>query len=685
MRTLLAALLLLSTSIDAQTIPVSDRRTGVAGQWSFNPVAATDGSSFIVGWEERAAIAISRLEGSSLIRTAAIPTAIAALRDIVPTSEGFVVVYTNDGKAMAAFVDKKGSAVGTPLEVMSGYGAVAASNGNRVVIVNEFGDGAILSSKGSIIKTGLHVSAAERYEVRGWAAAASRDRFLFAESTTSNDIRTMIINLDGEVQSSSVLATQEMFVGSLSAASDGDQFVVAWVATDALRTASIGGAAVTLKMLNGWGAIDLTWDGAAYAGALSQDAGIERFTISRDLGSVQRSPVAGAPATTPNKASIAAIGDRSIVTWNAFSACSGGRVSDPSYGLLEISIDDAAAKAGSFGVADEIQPVVAGGTGAPLVLWTDVRDRGRLRGALIEPSSPRIAAIPEEPYMNAAAASDGSGYVIAYVTADCEAQLAIAAVDRRGDLVHREVVGNALTYLPGIFPVQEFAPAIAWNGSEYLVAWPVIGGIAGVRVSSGGVVLDRTPAMLVVTAEPGALTARIAWSGNRWLVLWWRSHLPFIPFYPGPPTVNVISIRSVDRNLQPLTGDAIVSPQGWSPAIATNGSEVLLAWRDFNFLHTALLDARGSVIGTADVRRAIPYAPLVTAAALDGRFYVLDADRVMALESGSLKLIAQLPASGVLAADNGRLVVAWAEDAGDGARRIFSMFVGVGSRRRAVR
>jgi hypothetical protein len=683
MRTLLAVLLLLSTSIDAQTIPVSDRLTGVAGHASLNPVVATNGSSFIIGWEESRVIVIGRLEGATVVRTAAIPTAIAALRDIVPTNDGFAVVYTNDGKAMAAFVDKSGAAVGAPLEVMSGYGAVAASNGERIVIVNEFGDGVLLSSDGKVIRSGLHLSAADRYEVRSWAAAASRDRFVFAESTTSNDIRTTTIDADGNVQSSSVLAPHEFYASSLTAASDGARVVVAWSTVDALRIAAVGGEGpVTLKTLEGWGTADLAWDGSSYALALSGDSGAERFTIAQDLSSFTTSSIVNTQAATPLAAKIAAARNRSVVTWTGFPACS---QSGAGYGQLQVSIDGGAPQTASSGVADEVQPFVAGGTGAPLVVWSDVRDRSRLRGAVIESSSPRIAALPEEIFMNGAAASDGRGYVIAYIATDCEPMLTVAAVDRRGNLLHREVVGDALTYLPGIFPAQQFAPSIAWNGSEYLVAWPVIGGIAGVRVSAGGVVMDRTPAMLVATAESGALTARIAWSGNRWLVLWWRSYLPFIPFYPGPPTVNVISIRSVDRNLQPLTGDAIVSSQGWSPAIATNGSEVLLAWRDFNFLHTALLDASGSMIATADVRRAIPYAPLVTAAAVDGDFYVLDADRVMAFDRASLKLIAQLPASGVLTADAGRLIVAWPEDAGDGARRIFSVFLGVGSRRRAVR
>ncbi|HSP16637.1 MAG TPA: hypothetical protein VLV78_17965 [Thermoanaerobaculia bacterium] len=673
-----AAVCLLASSLAAQTIAISDTAAGAAGSFSANPFVASNGQTFVIAWQESSALVVGRADAAThTLQTQAIDAYIPFVRGVVPVSSGFLVFFTSNGGNVIR-LNARGEVEGAAHQVLERYSVSAASNGDRVLAVNEAGEGVILSAAGDVLVSGLRLSTAEPYTAQAWATAAARDRFLYAEWTSSSEVRVSIVATDGRIVSTSVFANEPISSG-LAAASDGEEFVVAWRTPDALRAASTAAGQVrTVVPVSVFGNLDVVWSGAEYVALVNETTTIRRVRFARDLGVTGDDVIVDEPRVNHGSQRLAIGGGQTLAAWHANATCADG------YGWTALSWNGAPPQIATIGTADNLDPIVAAGR-VPLILWRELRERGRRRGAMVD-GGPRAIVVQPDPAASQAVASDGSGFLAAYVSpaSDCTDQLTIEALDGVGNVIAHRVIGPSGGSTGGIYPSAQFTPAVAWNGSEYLVAWMAAGGssIAGIRVSATGTLLDDTPQTLTMTTEPGYLTPRLAWAANRWNLVWWRSFLPYIPWYPGPPTVNVISLRQLDRDLQPLGADVVVAPRGWSPAVASDGSNLFVAWRDAEGLHGGFPTADGMLNFPATLRDFRPYATSVTAAAAGGAFYVLDLDRLYVYDRASFTPLRFLPArvsTSAVVRDGGSLVIAWAAD-----RTIYSTSFVVSQPRRRI-
>lgn len=694
---LLAFPLVSSAGTEALTLalPVSDRSIGATGHWAREPVLAVNAGVFVAVRLDGSNIVVSRLEPSgAVVQTARLEWAGAlSLRSVVRAGDGFLVVVTvSDGHSEVLWMNDRGEFEGAPRQVLGGYLAVAASTGARVIVFNEYDEAVLLSASGQILRSDIRLPASDGSTRVAFSAAASRNRFVRVSATYDQVVATTV-GLDGAVLRTSVVSPDSNLWDGLRAASDGDELVVAWRTDAAIEMTSVDRPATRMTIpLPHWYGMDMAWNGSDYVLVVADaQTRVRRMHVDRDLTSVLTNEVlVDDDSWEHGETRLAVEGAQTLAIWSTMARCSGSS-SPADQGVPQIffSWTGRPPQRLTSGTADDIEPVVAAGAGPPLVLWNEMRDRARQRAALVEPV-PRLLPLPPEPMVNQAVATDGSGYLAATVAVgeDCALNLKVTAFDAAGSVLSRWTAGPAGD--SWVFPRSVFTPSVGWNGSEYLVAWAVGSTILGVRVSPAGVPIDLAPVTLVISPEPGTLTPRVVWGANGWVVVWLRSRMSSAPLGAWPPSVNVISFQTVDRDLLPQRS-ALIAQYGWSPAVATDGARVLIAWRDYGALHAATLEPDGTLKPAGEVPRRGEYAQSLSAAFAGRRFHVLDLNRLYAVGDGAMTLAAELPPEVVttnVAGDGTRLIIIWSAPDGDGTHRIHSSFFFVepeAIRRRSVR
>lgn len=111
-------------------------------------------------------------------------------------------------------------------------------------------------------------------------------------------------------------------------------------------------------------------------------------------------------------------------------------------------------------------------------------------------------------------------------------------------------------------------PAVAYNGTNYLVTFGRGGAIYGITVSTTGVVGSE---FLISPDSISNFSPRIATDGNNYLVVWQRYVTNDYDIYGA--------LVSPTNNVTPLTLFSAAGEQVY-PDIAYNGSNYLVAWRD---------------------------------------------------------------------------------------------------------
>ena len=167
-------------------------------------------------------------------------------------------------------------------------------------------------------------------------------------------------------------------------------------------------------------------------------------------------------------------------------------------------------------------------------------------------------------------------------------------------------------------------PAVCFDGEKYLVVWQdeFSQDICGTRVSTDGVVLDR-PALNLAPAPGNQFEPALAFNGTVYLLAW-RSDASFV--------YNIRGTR--------LSRDGVPLDSGWLdicsesgrqslPAVATDGSDFLVAWYDERpdsldepAIYGTRVTGQGEVLDPDGIRmgpcRVWPTAPKV---AFDGSDY----------------------------------------------------------------
>ena len=124
----------------------------------------------------------------------------------------------------------------------------------------------------------------------------------------------------------------------------------------------------------------------------------------------------------------------------------------------------------------------------------------------------------------------------------------------------------------------QLAPAVAWNGTNFLVVWTEDGGtrrsnIYGARVDASGTVLDPA-GIRISTAANDQTLPQVASDGTDFIVVWQDRR--------NSPNANVWGTRVSSVGAANTSGFPISSEDRdqAAPAVAWNGSSYLVVWED---------------------------------------------------------------------------------------------------------
>jgi hypothetical protein len=258
----------------------------------------------------------------------------------------------------------------------------------------------------------------------------------------------------------------------------------------------------------------------------------------------------------------------------------------------------------SNGANDPSSPKVSFDGTDFLVVWGDAS--GVIKGTRVSPSGTvlgpgGIAISPASRYgFQPAISFDGTNYLVVWTDDYYDP---VSEYDQ--DTVYGARVSPAGIVLdPSGIPLssgnfEATEPAIAFDGTNYLVAWSDGGAIYGTRVTEEGTVLDS--AIPIATASGTADSPALAFDGTNYLVVW--------EDFVGSPTGSDIYGARVnpDGTVLDPTGFAISSAANnqTSPTLAFDGTNYLVAWADSRMaannhdIYGARVSPTGSVLDLA--------------------------------------------------------------------------------------
>jgi hypothetical protein len=242
-----------------------------------------------------------------------------------------------------------------------------------------------------------------------------------------------------------------------------------------------------------------------------------------------------------------------------------------------------------------------------LVVWDDYRSatsigvfgaRVSRTGVLLDPTGIAIATGPGD-HAGPAVAFDGTNFLVAWTTyltpSQPETDIYSAQVDPAGTVGGASLISD----LPYVDAQFQMSPAIAFDGTNFLVVWQVRG-IAGFPPDVYGVRVNRSGSAIgspwrIGWGSGGLADAAVAFDGVNFLVVWTA----------GDATGGDIYGNRVTPAGMPLDGDRgrpIATGPGaqHDPAIAFDGTNHLVAWSDTRSgsedIYAARVDRAGAVL-----------------------------------------------------------------------------------------
>jgi hypothetical protein len=246
-------------------------------------------------------------------------------------------------------------------------------------------------------------------------------------------------------------------------------------------------------------------------------------------------------------------------------------------------------------------PVVAAGGGLYLAVWQEFSSGSppdlvgvRIRasdGAVLDDAPIHIAATQVD--LEPAVAFDGTHFLVVWQDTSSIPTIRGARVRASDGAV---LDASPPRYSPNTFQFPYQYPAVAFDGTNYLVVWfgyfehggTVVRGLQGIRVSpSDGLPID--PAPIVITTDSKAYYFKVASGGGYSLVTWTNG------------AVKGVRLNSAGQVLD-AAPQVLTDSTAQAVRVASSGSRFLLAWvDDSNALRATLVRAQdGARLGPPD-------------------------------------------------------------------------------------
>lgn len=565
-------------------------------------------------------------------------------------------VYGARMTAGGAVLDPGGFPV-SPLDYGQGQPRVASDGTAFLVVWSESRTGgsdtdiygARVAKDGSILdKTGIAIATGPTASQSGPAIAFDGTNYLVTWTDTptvtgDGDIHGARVTPSGAVldKPGFAVATVKGGQGRQSMAFDGTNYLVAWqdgrifgnYDVYAARVAKDGSVVDTTPFSIAEGAADQRAPGVAFDGTdflvswesvpkgAPWDVEAARVGTDGKVADMPAIPLASWPGSQGNPA-VGFGGGSFLVTWASTPDASlafffdiyGARVS-PAGALL-----DTTAPLVSNAANQERHPAAANGAGSTLVVWQDLRapswDIYGIRlgpsGAPIDPA-PLVVAGGPQAEVAPVVAFNGADYLVAWQVdlksgGKADSNVRCARVSGAGVLLDKAGIDLGISSGP------ETAPAVASDGTAWLVAWAElgmtsVGDMRGKRVTAGGAVAD--PAPLPLSSSGKAMYApAVAFGAGSYFAVWEDTRPgAFTAIYGArvSPTGMVMDPSGVRVS----KGDMFVEQ---SPAVAFDGANFVVAWTDTRKktpglpgtglraqIYGTRVSPSGSVVGAGDI------------------------------------------------------------------------------------
>ncbi len=591
--------------LDPQGIGITPRiRTGLS---QFTLRAASDGTDYLVVWQELRGttnvIAAARVSSEGvLLDTNSIvlrqQTSQLSVPSVAGQSNGYLVAWQDqrNGPGANDIYGVRVSRTGAVLDadsipisrnsIVKFSPAVAASDGefmvvwyNVPIVVSSNSApsgiyGTRVSSTGEVLDAdGIAISSPTSSGVP--AISAIGPDYFVVWGDTSKVIRGVRVNHDGSVldTNSLVLGSAEVPRAPLVAASGG-QYLVVWVGGFGTNLGTIFGNLVTAS-----GTVLLT----------------NGFEIS--------------PAATSAFPVVAGNGSNFFVVWQGLRELYGfrGNILGTPVNFSGEVLNPQGILIGSSIANRELAPSVAFDGTNYLAIWSDARNNtfGKINydiygariawdGSLLDPNG--IAICKAKNNQSSAVVAGSAGMFLAvwkderYGMYGTPGDIFGARITDSGTVL--DTNGIAICTLPTI---QDF-PAIASGSNDFFVVWVNQSDLFGTRIGTDGIVAIHNGKSLIRSDAPsGVAYPALAFNGSEYLVVW--SEVPDI----NNTGYDILGLRvgSLGTPIDPAP-ITISSRPGYQPhaAVASNGTDFLAAWVDYASSTFDIFAARVAASGT---------------------------------------------------------------------------------------
>ncbi|MCA9577598.1 MAG: hypothetical protein KC668_19310 [Myxococcales bacterium] len=539
--------------------------------WASAPAIASDGTDYLVVWEEGMIAPETRILGTRVTHAGVVLDPDSIVISDAAEHQGAPSVASNGAGYLVVWQDERN---GSDQDIF----------GARVTV-----GGVVEDPFGFVIATAPRWQGAPAVASNGddylvaWADHRANDGDVYAARVSS-----LGVVLD---TSSFAISTAASSPDGVSVASDGTDYYVAWTDRRAGSSWEVYGTPVTS---NGVvqdpagllvshasvvpGATSVTSDGTHYFVAWSQESGGTGGTYGARVssaGTLLDSPGVLISAAASQAASVAFDGSNYLVAWEGPDAgadisttrvTTDGVVLDPAGVLVRTDANGQRGPAVAFNGSDYLVVWYDGRGGRELADVYGVRVSSA--GVVRDPLGIRIGAAGLLRYSRPAVASNGSSFLVGWLAAgQFDSSLWTSLVSSGGTVA-------APTHVAGGGRIG--LPSLASNGSDYLAVWgertsPNLRRNYAARIAADGTLLEPSRIELGVWwVDRGSPVA--ASNGTDYLVVWTEGQAPTWSLHGtglGPSGLP----RDPEGLL--IAADLYVTGQ---PSIASNGEDYLVTW-----------------------------------------------------------------------------------------------------------